>query len=80
VISGVGTIYFGPFKASGPWGSLDATKGVLVSSDGSERRVAAPIRVDEKTFKGDGWLMTIATGWTIKESTTPGKFEVVKLD
>jgi len=80
VISGEGTIYFGPFKASGPWGSLDATKGVLVYSDGSKRRVAAPIRIDEKTFKGDGWLLTIATGWTVKESAAPGKFELVKLD
>lgn len=80
VISGEGTIYFGPFKASGPWGVLDATKGVLVASDGSKRRVAAPIRIDENTFKGDGWSLTVATGWAVKESTTPGKFEVVKLE
>ncbi len=80
VISGEGTIYFGPFKASGSWGSLDATKGVLVASDGSKRRVAAPIRIDEKTFKGDGWSLTVAAGWTVKESAMPGKFEIVKLE
>ncbi len=77
VVPGEGTIYFGPFKASGPWGSLDATKGVLVSSDGSKRRLAAPIRIDEKTFKGDGWTLIVGDGWTVKESIPQGKYEVV---
>ena len=78
VIPGEGTIYFGPFKASGPWGSLDATKGVLVSSDGSKRILAAPIRIDEKTFKGDGWTLIVGDGWAVKESIPQGKYEVVK--
>jgi len=78
VIPGEGTIYFGPFKASGPWGSLDATKGVLVSSDGSKRRLAAPVRIDEKTFKGDGWTLIVGDGWAVKESIPEGKYEVVK--
>ncbi|OJY99613.1 MAG: hypothetical protein BGP13_06045 [Sphingobacteriales bacterium 40-81] len=78
VIPGEGTIYFGPFKASGPWGSLDATKGVLVSSDGSKKRVAAPIRVDEKTFKGDGWTLIVGNGWIVKEIVSQSKYEVVK--
>jgi hypothetical protein len=78
VISGEGTIYFGPFKASGPWGSLDATKGVLVSSDGSKRILAAPIRIDEKTFKGNGWTLIVGDGWTVKKSIPQGKYEVVK--
>lgn len=77
-ISGEGTIYFGPFKARGPWGSLDANNGVLVASDGSKRILAAPVRIDEKTFKGDGWSLTVAAGWSVRESTAPGKFEVVK--
>jgi hypothetical protein len=80
VISGEGTIYFGPFKASGSWGSLDATNGVLVARDGSKRRVAGPIRFDEKTFKGNGWTLTVANGWAVRETTQSGKFEVVKLE
>lgn len=77
VIPGEGTIYFGPFKASGQWGSLDATKGVLVSSDGSKRQLAAPIRIDDKTFKGDGWTLIVRDGWVVIESVQ-GKFEVKK--
>lgn len=78
VIPGEGTVYFGPFKASGPWGSLDATNGVLVASDGSKRILAAPIRVDEKTFKGDGWTLVVGDGWAVKENLPHGKYEVVK--
>jgi hypothetical protein len=78
VIPGEGTIYFGPFKASGPWGSLDATKGVLVSSDGSKRRLAGPVRIDKNTFKGDGWTLTVGDSWEVKESIQQGKYVVVK--
>ena len=44
VIPGVGTVYFGPFRASGAWGTLEAEKGVLVASDGRSRRLPAPVR------------------------------------
>ena len=43
VIPGIGTVYFGPFRASGNWGTLEAEKGVLVASDGRSRRVPAPV-------------------------------------
>jgi hypothetical protein len=77
-LQGIGTIYFGPFRASGAWGKLEAEKGVLVSSDGSFRRVAAPIRIDETTFSGDGWKLSLSSGWIVKEGERKGSFEVVK--
>lgn len=77
-LQGIGTIYFGPFRASGAWGKLEAEKGVLVSSDGSSRRVAAPIKLDETTFSGDGWKLHLSSGWIVKEGERTGSFEVVK--
>ena len=77
-LQGIGTIYFGPFRASGAWGKLEAEKGVLVSSDGSFRRVAAPIKLDETTFSGDGWKFYLSPGWIVKETERKGSFEVVK--
>lgn len=74
----IGTIYFGPFRASGPWGKLEAEKGVLVSTDGSSRRVAAPIKIDATTFHGDGWKLSVSSGWMVKEGQRSGSFEVVK--
>jgi hypothetical protein len=78
VIQGIGTIYFGPFRASGDWGRLEAEKGVLVSTDGSSRRVSAPVRLDETTYTGDGWTFKVALGWVIREGAHRGSYEVVR--
>ena len=78
VIQGSGTVYFGAFKASGPWGTLDAEKGVLVATDGSSRRVSAPVRRDDGTFAGDGWTFKAAPGWVVREGARSGDYEVVR--
>lgn len=76
-IPGIGTVYFGPYNASGEWGRLAAEKGVLIASDGRSRRVSAPVRRDDVTFIGDGWTFTAAPGWVIREGARPGDYEVV---
>jgi hypothetical protein len=78
VIPGMGTVYFGPFRASGSWGTLEAEKGVLVASDGSSRRVPAPVRRDDGTFAGDGWTFKPASGWIVREGARQGDYEVVR--
>jgi hypothetical protein len=78
VIQGSGTVYFGSFKASGPWGTLDAEKGVLVATDGSSRRVSAPVRRDDVTLTGDGWTFKAAPGWVVREGARRGDYEVVR--
>ncbi|HEY6110451.1 MAG TPA: hypothetical protein VIV56_16235 [Gemmatimonadales bacterium] len=78
VIHGVGTVYFGPFRASGIWGTLEAEQGVLVASDGSFRRVPAPVRRDDGTFGGDGWTFKPGAGWVVREGARHGDYEVVR--
>jgi hypothetical protein len=78
VIPGAGTMYFGPFRASGAWGTLEAEKGVLVGSDGVSRRVPAPVRQDDVTFTGDGWTFKAAPGWGVREGARRGDYEVVR--
>jgi hypothetical protein len=78
VIPGSGTVYFGAFKASGPWGTLEAEKGVLVATDGSTRRVSVPVRRDDVTLTGDGWTFKAAPGWVVREGARPGDYEVVR--
>jgi hypothetical protein len=78
VIPGVGTVYFGPFRASGGWGTLEAEKGALVATDGSSRRVPAPVRRDDGTFAGDGWTFKAAAGWVVREGARRGDYEVVR--
>jgi hypothetical protein len=77
VIPNVGTIWFGDYHQTGPWGALDATKGVLLSTDGSTRRLPAPVRRDETTMSGDGWTLKVATGWVVREGARKGDYEVV---
>jgi len=78
VIPDVGTVWFGGYRASGNWGTLDAEKGVLVASDGKWRRVPAPQRRDSVTFYGDGWTFKAAPGWLIREGARQGDYEVVR--
>ena len=78
-IPGVGTVYFGPFRASGSWGTLEADNGVLVASDGGSRRLAAPERPDGDAIAGDGWTFTAAPGWMVREGPRPGDYEVVRV-
>jgi hypothetical protein len=75
---GVGTVYFGPYNASGEWGTLEAEKGVLIASDGRSRRVSAPVRRDDGTFAGDGWTFRVAPGWVVREGARSGDYEVVR--
>ena len=78
VIPGIGTVYFGPYRASGGWGTLEAEKGVLMASDGRTRRIPAPVRRDEVTLTGDGWTFKVAAGWVIREGARRGDYEVVR--
>ena len=78
VIPGEGTVYFGPYRASGSWGALEAEQGVLVASDGGSRRLAAPARPDGATIAGDGWTFKAAAGWVVREGARRGDYEVVR--
>ena len=77
-IPGSGTVFFGGFRFTGRPGSLQAEKGVLVSSDGGTRTVAGPVRRDDRTLTGDGWTFTAAPGWVIREGARRGDYEVVQ--
>ncbi len=78
VIPDVGTIYFGPYRMTGAWGSLEADKGVLVSSDGRWRHLPAPVRRDDVTVDGDGWTVKGAPGWVVREGARRGDYELVR--
>ena len=74
----IAPIWFGEYHQKGEWGALDADNGVLLSTDARTRRLPAPVRRDESTFSGDGWRLTISPGWTVREGSRPGDYEVVR--
>ena len=78
VIPYVGTIWFGAYRIKGPWGALDAEKGVLLSTDGGTRRLPAPVRRDDTTMAGEGWTLQVAPNWMVREGARRGDYELVK--
>jgi hypothetical protein len=78
VIPDLGTVYFGVYRQTGPWGALEAEKGVLVSTDGRSRRLPAPVRRDDTTVDGDGWTVKAAPGWVVREGARRGDYELVR--
>jgi len=78
VIPDAGTVYFGNYIMSGPWGRLEADKGVFIATDGRTRRLPAPVRGDGATISGDGWTFKAAAGWVIREGARRGDYEVVR--
>jgi hypothetical protein len=76
-IPGVGTVYVLPYNAKGAWGTLDAPKGVLIADDDT-RRVPGPVRIDGATLTGDGWVVTVAPGWTVRRGPRSGDYQIVR--
>ena len=78
VIPDVGTVFFGPYRHNTDSGMLEADRGVLLESNGSVRRVPAPVRRDDTTLVGDGWTFTLKPGFVIREGPRRGDYEVVR--
>jgi hypothetical protein len=78
VIPGAGTVYFHPYRMSGPWGTLEADNGVLVATGERSRHLPAPVPADGATISGDGWTFKAAAGWLVREGSRRGDYEVVR--
>jgi hypothetical protein len=72
-----GTYYpTGVFSAS--WGKLEVESGgALLAPDNMSVRVTAPPDSHARPLRGDGWVLNLAVGWTIRPSSRAGSFEVV---
>jgi hypothetical protein len=75
-IPGEGTIY-PSFRTTAEWGTLEAS-AVLMAPDREKLTVPAPPAAEGKTFKGDGWSITIAEGWIIRPGPRAGDFQLVR--
>ena len=72
-----GTYYpTGTFTAR--WGKLVVESGgALVAPDNRSVRVAAPADPTARPIRGNGWVLELAPGWTIRPSERPGSFTLV---
>jgi hypothetical protein len=76
-VPGVGTVYFSRYNQKGKWGTLDATNGVLIGDDGT-RRLPGPVRIDGANVTGEGWTVTVATGWVVRSGPRPGDYQIIR--
>jgi hypothetical protein len=76
-IPGVGTVYFRNFTLSAKWGRLNADDGVLRAADGSTLSVPVAGPLEGTTLKGEGWSVTLNSGWVVRPAARPGSFTIV---
>ena len=66
------------YRSTPAWGSLTATSGVLVLTNGGVLHLTTPFQTSGSTLSGEGWTVTLAAGWTVQPGKRPGDFEVVR--
>jgi hypothetical protein len=74
----VGTVLFHNFTLSAGWGRLNADNGVLRSADGTTLSVPVTRPLAGTTLQGDGWSITLNTGWVVRPAARAGSFTIVR--
>src|SRR5262249_49106655 len=77
-IPGAGTVFFRNFTLSARWGRLNANNGVLRSADGSTLSVPVTRPLEVTSLQGDGWSVTLNSGWVLRPAARPGSFVIVR--
>src|SRR5215831_459813 len=76
-IPGVGTVYFNRYTTKGEWGTLEATKGILIRDNGT-RQLPGPVRIEGATLTGDGWTVTVAQGWVVRLGARVSDYQIIR--
>jgi hypothetical protein len=79
-IPGVGTVLFRNFTQSGQWGQLNADGGVLRGADGTTLSVPVTGPLEGATLRGEGWSVTLNSGWVVRPAARSGSFVIVRED
>ena len=77
VIPGVGTVFFGSFTRTTKWGRLNANNGVLLSGDGATLSVPVTGPLQGSILEGNGWSVTLNSGWVLQPAARVGSFAIV---
>jgi hypothetical protein len=75
---GDGNTVYPTFHATGEWGTLDVTDGVLVPTDFSRATVAAPKDISGPHLEGPGWTLDLAAGWSVVPGAKAGTYTVTQ--
>jgi hypothetical protein len=76
-IPDIGMVFM-DYRSTPPWGSVTATGGVLVLTKGGLMHLTTPFQTRGSTLSGEGWTITLTTGWEVRPGKRQGDFEIVK--
>jgi hypothetical protein len=77
-IPDIGTVLFNNFTLSAQWGRLTADSGVLRAADGRTLSVPVTGSLVGDTLQGDGWSVTLNSGWVVRPAARAGSFTIVR--
>lgn len=72
-----GTVYPN-IRVTDKWGILTVENGALMSSNWDKISVSNPTQVGDKNISGDGWVLELADGYTIKKEGDNGNYTIIK--
>lgn len=60
------------------WGVLTVEKGALMSPNWDKISITNPIKTEDKKIIGDGWILELVDGYTIKKDEITGNYNLTK--
>jgi hypothetical protein len=77
-IPGAGTVFFRNFTLSAQWGRLNADSGVLRATDQTTLSVPVTVPLEGTILRGDGWTVSLNSGWVVRPAERSGSFVIVR--
>lgn len=78
-IPDIGTVYR-EYRLTAAWGTIAATNGLLDATGDATLRVVGPATIVGNTLRGDGWEITVASGWKVVPGERSGDLRVVRVE
>jgi len=72
-----GTVY-PTIRVTDRWGLLVVENGALMSADWAKISLTIPLEIGDKKVQGDGWILTLVDGYSVKKDEKSGNYVLLK--
>lgn len=74
-----GTVY-PSMRISDIWGILEVEAGALMSPNWDKISITNPTKISPNKVEGDGWILTLKEGYTVKKEKKTGNYVISKIE
>lgn len=74
-----GTVYPN-MRVSDVWGILEVEAGALMSPNWNKISITNPTKIFPNKAEGDGWVLTLKEGYTVKKEEQTGNYVISKTE